>query len=130
MTPAEASAAFGRDLIADGSENPAACETYNLGPGVEPEGMRFLARDGRLARIDDHGSEGVATPEGIGVGATLEAVRAAYPGAAEAATEEGATMVTVWTVRSQRGYRFVLYDGRVTNIAAGDDAILLTEGCS
>ncbi len=132
MTAEEASAAFGHTLNPDGAENPADCETYHLDPGIEPQGMRFLTRDGRLARIDEHGSEGVATVEGVVVGASADAVRAAYPGVIEAPGEHDppTSTLTVWTVSDQRGYRFHIYEGRVTSIAAGDAAIQLTEGCS
>lgn len=130
MTPDEAGAALGSQLIADGAESPADCETYHLEPGVEPQGMRFLARNGRLARIDEYGSEGVATPEGIAVGVSAIALRGAYPGAVKEPSDEDsdASMLTVWTVPQERGYRF--HNGRVSAIGAGDRNILLREGCS
>ncbi|MEZ6024098.1 MAG: hypothetical protein R3C16_11955 [Hyphomonadaceae bacterium] len=132
MTPEEASSALGHTLIADGSEDPAACETYHLEPDVAPQGMRFLARDGRIARIDDYGSEGVATPDGVAVGSTIDDVLAFYPNAMEEAGEDDAraTTLTAWTTPNEAGYRFHVFEGRVTAIAAGDASILLTEGCS
>jgi len=131
MTPEEASAALGHALLLNG-EPMNDCASYVLEPGVEPQGMRFLAIGGRLARIDDYGSEGVATPEGIAVGATEAAVRAAYPGAVEEPGEHDppTTTLTAWTVPDERGYRFYMFDGLVSAIAVGTDAIQLTEGCS
>ena len=131
MTPEEASAAFGHPLQLNG-ERVNDCASYVLDPGVEPQAMRFLAIGGRLARIDDHGSEGVATNEGISVGASAEAVRAAYPGVLEGPGEHypPTTTLTAWTGPGQSGYRFHIYDGHVTGIAAGTEAIQLTEACS
>jgi hypothetical protein len=137
MTPEEAAAALGHALLLN-VEPMNDCAGYvfdpnaEFGPRGEPEGMRFLAIGGRLARIDDYGSEGVATPEGIAVGATEAAVRAAYPNAVEEPGEHDppTTTLTAWTVPNERGYRFYMFDGRVSAIAVGTDAIQLTEGCS
>lgn len=137
MTPEEAAAAFGHPLRLNG-EPMNDCAAYVFDPdipfeaGAEPEGMRFLAIGGLLARIDDYGSQGVATPEGVTVGASAEAVRAAYPGVVEEPGEHDppTTVLFAWTEPGARGYRFDVYDGRVSAIAVGTDAIYLTEGCS
>ena len=83
MTAEEASAAFGSALVAHGEPHPEQCESYALEPGVEPQGMRFLSINGRLARITDHGSENFVTSEGIAVGDSAADVRVAYPDAIE-----------------------------------------------
>lgn len=130
-TPEEASHALEQPLLPNGDPIND-CASYVLEPGVEPVAMRFLAIGGRLASITDHGSANVATPEGIAVGASVSEVRAAYPNVAEEPSEMDApaTTLTVWTTPGERGYRFHVFERRVTSITAGNESILLVEGCS
>lgn len=135
MSIAEASAALGAELVADGSPEPDICETYHLLPEAEaPDGLRFLAQNGRLSRITDHGSPDVRTPEGVGVGASDAEVRAAYPGAIEAPAKYDpppAHSLTVWRAPDESGLRFeISAEGVVTTMHAGDESIRLVEGCA
>lgn len=132
MSREDAAAAFGQTLLLNGAADPA-CEGYVFEPGVGPEGMRFLALDGAIARISDHGSQNLLTDAGIAVGAGIDAVRTAYAGAEESGVEDGpGRVLTAWRESGALGLRFWFDgEGRVTEMAAGTrEALLLTEGCS
>jgi hypothetical protein len=135
MTADEASVAFGSPLLANGEPHPEACESYTLEPGIEPQGMRFLSIDGRLARMTDHGSETIATSRAITFGASAAEVRAAYPDAVEEPIKDEdspAHTLTSLEPPNERGIRFhISAQGAVAGITVGTpDALLLTEGCS
>lgn len=134
MTPDEASAAYGHAFIGDGVSEPGAtCETFVPADHAPHEGLRLLARDGRISRISDHGSASVRTAEGIGVGSTGEAVRDAYPAAARRTAPyigEPAYELIAWRVPEQSGVLFSIgLDGVVSTVHAGDATILWIEGC-
>ena len=132
MTLAEAGAALGRELRPEGlSEDPNACQIY------PDSGALYMAQQGRITRISAMesvaGHEAVRTAEGVGVGSSDAEVKSAYPNAEEQPAKYNpppAHDLIVWTVPNERGIRFEIADGKVTHVHAGDDSILLVEGCS
>lgn len=135
MTAEEASAAYGHAFVADPAlDAPEICQTYRPADGAPQDGLRLLTRNNRIASVTDHGSAAVRTAEGIGVGSTLAQVQAAYPSAVrrEAAYDEPpAHELIAWRTPETSGMLFVISgQGVVTTIRAGDDSILLIEGCA
>jgi hypothetical protein len=134
MTVAEAQTAFGAELHPGGALEPETCETYAPLPDAGHDGIRFMAQEGRITRISDHGTPNVRTAQGVGVGSTDAEIRAAYPNAIEAPAKYDpppAHSLTVWTVPDESGLRFeVSAEGVVTTVHAGGESIQLVEGCS
>jgi hypothetical protein len=75
MTVADAEAAAGAHLVADGTKG----DCYLAKPDAGAAGVAFLISDGRVERVDITGGN-VATRSGIKVGSTNSSVKAAYPG--------------------------------------------------
>lgn len=134
MTISEAEAALGIGLLPGGALEPEACETYAPAPEAGHDGIRIMTQQGQITRISDHGTVGVRTEQGVGVGSTDAEVRAAYPNATQEPAKYDpppAHSLTAWTVPDQSGLRFhVSAEGVVTEVAGGDESILLVEGCS
>lgn len=144
MTKDEIVAAYGPDANPDavGGPEPEVCDEFR--PEQAPAGMRVMLTDGRLARITIGRDAAVKTGEGLGLGASAEAVKTAYGDRAEVTphkyVDAPAEYVTVWTTgqtgpdyvqdESARGLRYVIgQDGKAQQIHAGGPAIQLVEGC-
>ncbi|MDO9337459.1 MAG: hypothetical protein Q7T61_13750 [Caulobacter sp.] len=105
------------------------CEEYRVGDDI---GLYFMVEDGRLTRVTVT-DPGWFTGEGIEVGDSGDAVRAAYGDKvvrqAAPYADAPAHDLLVWTGQ-EVGYRFELdADGRVAAIHAGSRAIEYIEGC-
>ena len=95
----------------------------------------FMFIDRRLSRIAAIDASRVATPRGLGIGATAAQVRRAYGRdlRAEEHTYLGrpAEYLTFWTRPNRRGVRFVTgLNRRVEAVIAGNETILYIEGCA
>ncbi len=135
MTIAEASTALGAQLVSDGTfSEPDACQTLHVDGATGEDPLRFMAQDGRITRISDYGASDARTPEGLGIGSTDAEVRAAYPNLIEQPAKYDAAPahdLIVWTTPNTRGIRFeVNAAGTVAIVHAGDESILLVEGCA
>lgn len=133
MTLDEVQAAVGHPLDFDEPlDDPNACRSFSLAPGEEQ--ASFMAEANRVTRVSFLDARPPArTPEGVGVGSTAAAVRAAYPNAIEQPApydEPPAHDLVVWIAPEQSGYRFEIgQDGRVHTLHAGGPSILYVEGC-
>lgn len=134
MSVPEASAALGAELVADMPfDDPNACQTMHE-TGVENPPLSFMAQDGRIARVTVYeGAPLIRTAEGVGVGSSGAAVRAAYPNAIEESApydEPPAHDLIVWAEPEVRGLRFEVNKmGKVVAMHAGGPSILYIEGC-
>jgi hypothetical protein len=133
MTPAQVSAALSTRLEGEAIEDASVCVEQTATSGY-PD-LVFLFENGRLARISAVQSSRVATPRGIGVGATAAQVRRAYGPALRAETHQylgrPAEYLTFWTRPNRRGVRFETdANRRVQTIHAGNAAIRYIEGCA
>jgi hypothetical protein len=134
MTVAEASAALGEALTDNGPEISDGCQTYHGSPeSTALEGTYFMTQDGRIARVSTV-SPAPSTAENIHVGSTDAEVRTAYTGVIEEPAhydDPPAHSLIVWRTPNEAGIRFEINaEGVVTAIHAGNDAILLAEGCA
>ncbi|WP_417811186.1 hypothetical protein [Thalassospira alkalitolerans] len=115
---------------------------YDLQPASGPNGLGFMIRDGKLARISIYADEYdiatslIRTDRGITVGNTIDDVRAAY--GKELIDQENdyegpdSRYLTWWTDKTETsGIRFETGpDGIVSAIHAGGRSITLIEGCA
>ncbi len=136
MTLAEAATALGGELHAGGNPEPEFCEIYASEAEPGHGGVRYMAQQGRITRISDFGGREppVRTAQNVGVGSTDAEVRAAYANLIEEPDKYDpppAHTLTAWTVPNESGIRFQVNEaGVVTTVHAGDESILLVEGCS
>ncbi len=105
------------------------CEEYSVGDDL---GLSFMVEDGSVTRISVT-DPGWVTAEGVQVGDSGDAVRAAYGERAirqpAAYADAPAYDLLVWTGQ-EAGYRFeVGEDDKVATIHAGTRAIEYIEGC-
>ena len=121
-------------LEGDAFDNEGTC--IELSPEREElKGIYFMFLDGKLSRISVSAPSKVATPRGIGVGASAGDVRRAY-GAGLAAEEHEylgvpAEYLTFWLKPKKAGVRFeTSAESKVEIIHAGNDSIQLIEGCA
>ena len=133
MTEAEIRAAVGDASL----EPPAAqasegCAQLRL-RGDYP-GVILMLEEGRLTRIDLDDRSSVRTDRGVGVGATVAEVMAAYPQAVSSPHKyvaAPAAYLTAWTTPDREGTVFeVGQEGRVVLIHAGGPSIQYVEGCA
>jgi hypothetical protein len=92
-----------------------------------------MVLNGRISRISDYDAADAATPEGVKLGDSDEAIRAAYPSAVEQPANYDpapAHDLIVWATPDESGLRFEINaDGAAHALHAGDSTILLAEGC-
>jgi hypothetical protein len=134
MTIEEAAAALGQPLNPDMDfDEPEFCQTLHIGDQTAEGALRFMAQHGRITRISDYQEPDALTAEGLGVRSTDAEIRAAYPGAIEQPAkydDPPAHDLIVWTVPDESGIRFEINSsGTATILHAGDESILLVEGC-
>ena len=95
-----------------------------------------MIEDGRVSRITvASGGKAVRTGEGLRLGATEAAVRAAYRDKLEVEPHKyvnaPAKYLTAWAVPGERGVRYETdSEGLVSEIHAGGPSIRYVEGCS
>lgn len=133
MTEAQAEKAVGGlKPQAEGAE-PGDCQIRQL---VAPVDTSVMLEKGVVTRITIFRSSPLVTEQGLGIGATAEAVRAAYPAGAVAEqphkySPPPAKDLFVWTKRGEMGVRYEIgSDGKVDQIHVGGPSISYVEGCS
>ena len=133
MTEAQAEkAAGGLKPQAEGVE-PGDCRIRQL---VAPVDTSVMLEKGVVTRITVFRSSPLVTDHGLGIGATTEAVRAAYPAGAVTErphkySEPPAKDLFVWTTPDEMGVRYEIgTDGKVGQIHVGGPSISYVEGCS
>ncbi len=104
-------------------------------PAGPDQGLWFMFKEFRLARISIGDPSKLTTPRGIGVGASADQVHHAYRHGLKAEDHyyEGrpAEYLTFWTAPGRRGVRFETDSKRrVQTIHAGTESIQLVEGCA
>jgi hypothetical protein len=138
MREAQARAVLGPDVRDDTKDSAAAgmdtAACHHIWVGAEPKDVVYMVEAGRVTRITVTGG-GVKTGEGLALGATEAAVRAAYGDRLEvephAYVEAPAKYLTAWTVPERRGVRYETdFEGLVSGIHAGGPSIRYIEGCS
>lgn len=135
MTIEEATAAVGHPLALDPAlDDDNACITFRLVESDQEGQPIFMAEEGRVTRVSFYQGATARTPEGVGVGSTGAAVRAAYPNVREQPPPYDAPPahdLVAWTTPERAGYRFeVGDDGVVRALHAGGPSILYIEGCA
>lgn len=130
------------DPDAMGGPEPEFCEEYQ--PAQTPEGLYVMIEEGVLTRITLNDSSEVHTAEGLSVGDSADAVRAAYGGRLESMPHTYVTApgeyLTVWSSGevtdngtsdpNARGIRYEIgEDEQVQLIHAGGPSIQYVEGC-
>ena len=134
MTRDQVAKALNTELSGDAFDNDGRC--IELFPAREDlKGTYFMFLEGRLSRVSVVETTGFATPRGIRVGATAVEVRAAYGEKLEAEPHHyvdlPAEYLTYWLKPKARGVRFETDAGqKVQTIHAGNDSIMLVEGCA
>lgn len=132
MTQAEVARALGAKLEGEPIEDENLC-VEKISPALAD--MWFMFEGGKLTRISVGDKSAVTTPRRIGIGASADQVRKAYPLGLEAEAHHyldlPAEYLTYWTVPQRRGVRFETgADRRVETIHAGTDSIQFVEGCA
>lgn len=133
MTVKEVEKVLGTKITLDdaASGNEEACATADL-PGHNASAL-FVHR--RLSSIELDYQSDVKTTQGIGIGATEAQERAKYP-KVQARPDPyddapPAKRMFYWETENVAGVAFAINDqGRVKWISAGDQAIMLDEGCA
>jgi hypothetical protein len=133
MTPAEASSAAGKQIVAKPDVN-AGCGYAE--PEGGPEGVSFMVVSGRIARVDVTGGP-VKTLSGAGVGDTEAQVQARYSNRLEVSPHKyvasGHYLTLVPTDPADADFRLIFEtDGtKVTRFRAGKQPeVSYVEGCS
>lgn len=143
MTRAEVEAALGPDSHPEavGGPEPDVCDIFT--PSRAPEELSVMVEDGILTRVSVSDDSTVVTDRGFGVGATAQAIKAAYGDAVSVEGHryvEGGEYLTVWTGgrptvpfvqdAAARGVRFETNEQDVvTTIHAGGPSIQYVEDC-
>lgn len=149
MTRAEVENALGgpADPNASGGPDPNACDEFH--PAHAPVGLYVMIEEGKLARVtaagDDQGAPShVKTDKGVGLGASVAEVIAAYPGIKSEPHKyigPPGAYLTMWSKGdakadyvqdpAARGVRFEIgEDGKVAMIHTGGPSIQYVEGCA
>ncbi len=140
MTVEQAEAALGASLnVKTMDDEPGACGYARRADGGDP-GIGYMLGGGAINRIDVDGTDpsrpppDVVTERGIGIGATEDEVRQAYPDAEvepHPYTEgPGSHYFKVVAPDGITGLVFETYDGRVNTFHGGlKEAIEFIEGC-
>ncbi len=130
MTPQEVGRVVGHPIHIGKDADSQACSEVDL-PGHADAGMMF--ENGKLTRFFVFGRSRLHTAEGIGIGATEAAVKAAYPKIERSDAdydEAPAANLIQWTQKDVAGLEFRTgADGKVVSIAAGGHSIEYYEGC-
>ena len=98
-------------------------------------GVWFMFEEYKLTRISLTEPSNATTPRGIGIGATADEVRKAYPKGLKTEPhyyeDLPSEYLTFWTVKGKKGVRFEVDEKRkVYVIHAGTAAIQYIEGCA
>jgi hypothetical protein len=132
MTAAQAEKATEGFKPALASE-PNGCEVRGL---LAPADTWVMLENGIVTRITISRSSPLVTDQGLGLGATSQAVRAAYPANAVTETphkysEPPAKDLFVWITPGEKGVRYEIgTDDKVAQIHVGGPSIRYVEGCS
>lgn len=144
MTRDDVEAALGGAANPDavGGPEPEICDEFR--PARAPEGFYVMIENGLLASITLTEGTTVQTPEGLSVGDSADAVRAAYGDRLEVYPHHyiglPAEYLTIWTTgaipesgdpdENARGIRYETdAEGMVQRIHAGGPSIQYVEGC-
>lgn len=144
MSRAEVVQAMGEDSNPEavGGPDPESCDEFR--PARAPKGMLVMIEKGRLTRISLGQGATTRTDRGIGIGATADAVRAAYgPGTTITQPHKYAPppgeYITYWAGGPRKGYvqdpaaRGIVHSieqtRRVGQIHAGGPSVQYVEGC-
>ena len=132
MSVAEASAALGVKLVAEGPvDNP---ECHYLRPEPAVEGLWFMISNDRVVRVEVN-APGITTRSGLGVGDAESRVKEAFGASLEVTPHkyvapEG-SYLTVWSANHKAAVRFETLQGKVTSFYAGRvPEVEYVEGCS
>jgi hypothetical protein len=132
MTREQVSRALHAELKGEALDDADSCIEMDT---VKFPDVYFMFEDKRLSRISIAGRTKVVTERKIGIGATADAVRKAYPRGLKAEKnyyeDLPAQYLTYWTVPKKRGIRFETDSKRrIQAIHAGTDSIQYVEGCA
>lgn len=144
MSRVEVTAAVGDAGHPDGSgmPDPEMCDEFP--PERAPAGFYVMIEEDVLTRISIGEGTDIETAEGLSIGGTADAVRAAYGDQLESEPHHYIGLpgeyLTVWTVgessengmsdENARGIRYETdMDGRIQSIHAGGPSIQYVEGC-
>jgi len=134
MSRAQLTKALHVELEGEAFDNEGSCmELYAVDDALP--GLLFMLIDGKLSRITVTDPSKIATPRGIGVGATANDVRKAYGAGLKSEVHhydgEPAEYLTFWLKPEKSGVRFETDTSRhVQQIHAGNDTIQYIEGCA
>jgi hypothetical protein len=133
MSRAQVEKALHVTLEGEPLEDERSC--IEMAPKGPDQGLWFMFEEYKLSRISIGAPSKLTTPRGIGLGASADQVRRAYPRGLKAERHyyEGlpSQYLTYWTVPGKRGVRFETDNKRrVQTIHAGTDAIQYVEGCA
>jgi hypothetical protein len=132
MTPAEASAALGRQLLALNAETEESCSYVFPGGDVDAS-FAFMTAYGRIARVDVD-QPGIATDAGAEVGDSEAAALALYPTAEVQPHKYGDPQDHYLVIAAPDGAHALIletWDGKVSYIRAGKlPEAEYVEGCS
>ncbi len=132
MTPAEASRAFGKQLLPLNQGEDEAC-SYLFPDGDEDAEVAFMVTDGRIARVDID-QPGIATDAGAEIGDSEDSVMGLHPDAVVQPHKYGGPQDHYLVISAPAGDAALVYetsDGIVDYIRAGKlPEAEYVEGCS
>lgn len=134
MTPEEAEAEMGRDLILEEGAASPSCRYAR--PEDGPKGVAFMIIGGVIVRVDIFMGSPVKTLSGIGIGSTAQEVKKAYPDRIKVKPhpylgDRGSYLVYVPTQQRQLSAIFETDRGVVDDFRSGyTNAVAAIEGCA